>query len=179
MSTILIVLDNWCVTLQRKGEGSPCTFFCYFCDSNFLCKTKYFEQSSCRIDNQTCWQINHTIMTWVFEGEDVIYFPSLEKGQYDVDISWLLKDLLYKDIPLTLYFKTENVMDSESVFIAWITMAWMLNISMHIQKGLCFGFFNLHEDLLYKDIRTKFHVNNTWDYFDTIWHLLIFNWIHK
>ncbi len=120
MCTILIVLDNWCVTFQRKGgRGVHALFFCYFCDSNFLCKAKYFVQSSCRRDNQTCWQINHTIVTWVFEGADVIYFPSQEEGQYCVDISWLLKDLLYKDIPLTLYFRTENVMDSESVFIAW------------------------------------------------------------
>jgi hypothetical protein len=29
------------------------------------------------------------------------------------------EDFLYKDIPLTLYVKTKNVMDRESVFIAW------------------------------------------------------------
>jgi hypothetical protein len=58
-------------------------------------------------------------VTWVYEGTNVIYFPSQEKGQYDVDISQLPKDLLYKDIPLTLYVKIENVMDREDVFIAW------------------------------------------------------------
>ncbi len=36
-----------------------------------------------------------------------------------MDIFQLLEDLLYKDIPLTLYVKTKNVMDRESVFIAW------------------------------------------------------------
>jgi hypothetical protein len=36
-----------------------------------------------------------------------------------VDISQLLKNLLYKDIPLTLYVKFENVMDKENVFKAW------------------------------------------------------------
>jgi hypothetical protein len=40
-----------------------------------------------------------------------------------LDISWLSKDLLYKDIPLTLYVGSENVtknvMDKECVFIAW------------------------------------------------------------
>jgi len=34
-----------------------------------------------------------------------------------VDIFQLPEDLLYKDIPLTLYVKTKNVMDRESVFI--------------------------------------------------------------
>jgi hypothetical protein len=44
-------------------------------------------------------------------------FLGQEKGQYDVDISQLLEVLLYKDILLTLYPKTENVMDRVSVFI--------------------------------------------------------------
>ncbi len=50
-------------------------------------------------------------MTWDYERADVIYFLSQEDGKYDVSISWLLKDLLYKDIPLTLYVRTKNVMD--------------------------------------------------------------------
>jgi hypothetical protein len=41
---------------------------------------------------------DHTIVIWDYEGVDVIYFLSLEEGQYDVDISSLPKDLLYKDI---------------------------------------------------------------------------------
>jgi hypothetical protein len=36
-------------------------------------------------------------MTWVYEGAYVIYFLGQE-GQYHVDISWLLKDLLHKVI---------------------------------------------------------------------------------
>jgi len=36
-----------------------------------------------------------------------------------VDISRLPKDLLYKEIPLTLYVNTKNVMDRVCVFIAW------------------------------------------------------------
>jgi hypothetical protein len=62
---------------------------------------------------------DHTIMAWVYEGAYVIYFPGQEEGQYDVDIFQLLEDLLYKDIPLTLYIKTKNVMDRESVLIAY------------------------------------------------------------
>jgi hypothetical protein len=58
-------------------------------------------------------------MAWVHEGANVIYFLGQEEGQYDVDIFQLLKDLLYKYIPLTLYIRTKNVMDRESVFIAW------------------------------------------------------------
>jgi hypothetical protein len=37
----------------------------------------------------------------------------------------------------------------------------------------------LAEVLLYEDILTKFHVYDTQEYFETIWHLLIFSWIHK
>jgi hypothetical protein len=98
---------------------------------------------------------NHTIMTWVYEGVEVIYFLGHEKGQYDVDISRLPKYLLYKDIPLTLYFRTENVMDRENVFIAWdhngtgvkylpctFVRIYVLDVS------------NLPKDLLYKDIPT-------------------------
>ncbi len=59
---------------------------------------------------------DHTIMAWVYERADVIYFPCQEEGQYDVDISQLLEHSLYKDIPLTLYITTKNVMDRESVF---------------------------------------------------------------
>jgi hypothetical protein len=62
---------------------------------------------------------DHIVVTWDYEGVDVTYFPSLEEGQYDVDISSLHKDLLYKDIPLTLYIKIENVMGRENVFITW------------------------------------------------------------
>jgi hypothetical protein len=36
----------------------------------------------------------------------------------------------------------------------------------------------VHEDF-YKDISTKFHVYNTWDYFNTLWHSLILLWIHE
>jgi hypothetical protein len=50
-------------------------------------------------------------------GANVIYFLGQKESQYHVDILRLLEDLLYKDIPLTLYVKIENVMDRESVFI--------------------------------------------------------------
>jgi hypothetical protein len=56
-------------------------------------------------------------MTWDYEGVDVIYFLSQKERDYDVDISQLLEDLLYKDIPLTLNIKTENVIDRKCVFI--------------------------------------------------------------
>jgi len=42
-------------TLKDGGEGSPWTFFCYFCDSNFFCKMKYVKQSSWRRDNRTSY----------------------------------------------------------------------------------------------------------------------------
>jgi hypothetical protein len=78
--------------------------------------------SSCQVEGEIIEPIsnwdNHTIMIWVYEGVDVIYFLGQE-GKYDVDIFWLLEDLLYNDIPLTLYVRTMNVMDKESVFITW------------------------------------------------------------
>jgi len=68
------------------------------------------------IEHDASWD-NHTIVTWDYERADVIYFLGQEEGQYHVDISQLPKDLLYKDKPLTLYVRLENVMDMESVFI--------------------------------------------------------------
>jgi hypothetical protein len=119
-------------------------------------------------------------MTWDYEGAYVIYFPSQEKGRYKVDIFQLLDNLLYKDIPLTLYVRIENVMDRESVFITWdhngISAKYF---PCAFERVNLLDVSNLHEDLLYKDISTKFHVYNTLDYFHTIWHLLIFSWIHK
>jgi hypothetical protein len=49
---------------------------------------------------------DHIVMTWDYESVDVIYFLGQEKEKYDVDISQLLKEILYMDIPLTLYVRT-------------------------------------------------------------------------
>jgi hypothetical protein len=38
--------------------------------------------------------------------------------KYRVDIIWLPKDLLYKDIPLTMYFNNEQIMEGGQVYIA-------------------------------------------------------------
>jgi hypothetical protein len=53
-----------------------------------------------------------------YEGVDVIYFSGQEEG--DCGHFSLPKALLYKDIPLILYVNTENVMDREHAFIAWV-----------------------------------------------------------
>jgi hypothetical protein len=58
-------------------------------------------------------------MTYVYDGANVLYFLVQEEGQYDVDTFLLPKDLMYKDIPLTLYVRIKNVMDRDSVFITW------------------------------------------------------------
>jgi hypothetical protein len=55
---------------------------------------------------------HHDLGLW---GGKCHIFPRLA---YDVDIYLLPKDLLYKDIPMTLYDRIENVMDRENVFIA-------------------------------------------------------------
>jgi hypothetical protein len=99
-------------------------------------------------------------MIWDYEGAHVIYFPSQEEGQ--LDIFQLLDNLLCKDIPLTLYVRIENVMDRESVFITWdhngISAKY---VPCAFEKVNVLDVSNLHEDLLYKDISTKFHVYNT------------------
>jgi hypothetical protein len=52
------------------------------------------------------------------KGANVIYFLGQKEEKYD--ISKLLANLLYKNIPLTLYVKTKNVTENvivkESVF---------------------------------------------------------------
>jgi hypothetical protein len=58
------------------------------------------------IIKQACKWDDHIIMTWDYESIIIIYFLGQEKEKYDVDISQLLKDILYKDIPLTLYVRT-------------------------------------------------------------------------
>lgn len=91
----------------KKGGGILCIIFCCFCDFKFNCQTKYVEhQVEGEIIKHACEWNDHTIMTWHYESANVIYFLSQEEGKYDVNISWLLKDILYKNIPLTLYVRT-------------------------------------------------------------------------
>jgi hypothetical protein len=72
-----------------------------------------------------------------------------------VDIFWLLEDLLYKDIPLTLYVKVENVMDKESVFIAWDHNGTNVKyFPCAFKEVYLLDVSNLPTDLLYKDIPT-------------------------
>jgi len=72
------------------------------------------------------------------------------------------EDLLYKDTPLTLYVKIENVMDRESVFIAWDHNGTNVKYLPCTFEGFyVLDVSNLFDDLLYKDILTKFYVYNT------------------
>jgi len=87
-----------------------------------------------------------------------------------VDFFLLPKDLLYKDIPLTIYVKTENIMDKDNVFIIWDHNGTDFKYLPCAFEGVyVFDVSNLLKDLLYEDIPTKFHVYNTQNYFDTIW----------
>ncbi len=72
-------------------------------------------------------------------------------------------------------------MDKESVFIAWDHNGIIINYLPCMFDGVyVLDVSNLlAEVLLYEDILTKFHVYDTQEYFETIWHLLIFSWIHK
>ncbi len=44
------------------------------------------------------------------KGANVIFFLGQEEEKYDISRS--LEDLLYKNIPLTLYVKTKNVIEN-------------------------------------------------------------------
>ncbi len=62
-------------------------------------------------DYNDTWE-DHTIMTWDYEGVDVIYLLGEKKEKYHVDIVQLSKDLSYKDIPMT-YINSESVVNKE------------------------------------------------------------------
>ncbi len=57
-------------------------------------------------------------MTWDYDGANIIYLLSKEKNIYYVDIVQLLEDLLYKEILMTFYLKTECVMDAKQMLVA-------------------------------------------------------------
>ncbi len=88
---------------------------------------------------------------------------------------WLLEDLLYKNIPLTLYVRIDNIMDMKCVFIAWDHNGMIIKYLPCVFEIVhVLNVSNLLKDLLYEDILMELHVYDTWNYFDTIWHLLIF-----
>jgi hypothetical protein len=66
-------------------------------------------------DDSENWD-DHTIVTWDSKG-DVIHLSNKEKKEYHVDIAQLLKDLLYKHIPMTFYVNNEGVMEGEQMFM--------------------------------------------------------------
>jgi hypothetical protein len=79
-----------------------------------------------------------------------------------VEIFRLLEDLLYKDIPLTLHVRIDNVIDKESVFIAMDHNSTSVKYLPCVFEGVyVLNVSNLLKDLLYEDILTKFHVYDT------------------
>jgi hypothetical protein len=66
-------------TLKKGGEGTPCTFWVIFVIPNSFTKQ---NMSSYQVEGEIIelvgkWD-NHTIVIWVYERENVIYFPSHE-----------------------------------------------------------------------------------------------------
>jgi hypothetical protein len=53
---------------------------------NEICRAIKLKE---KIEQASEWD-DHTIVIWLNEGTSVIYFPSYEEGQYDVDIFLLL-----------------------------------------------------------------------------------------
>jgi hypothetical protein len=110
---------------------------------------------------------DHTVVTWNFEGIDVIYLLG-EEGEYHVDIAQLSDDLLYKDILMTFYVNNEHVVDGEQGFIAWDHNGVDVKYLPCAFDGLyVLDLKNMHEDLLYKYIPEELHVYHTHDYFNT------------
>jgi hypothetical protein len=58
------------------------------------------------------------LFTWDDKGTNGMYFPYRKKGKYHVDIIRLLKDLLFKEIPLTLYVSSEQIIKRKRLFVA-------------------------------------------------------------
>ncbi len=86
-----------------------------------------------------------------------------------MDMYWFPEDLLYKNIPLTLYVRTDNIMDKKCVFIAWDHNGMIIKyFSCVFEKVHVLNVSNLLEDLLYEDIPMELHVYDIQNYFDTI-----------
>jgi hypothetical protein len=64
-------------TLKKGGKGTPCTFFLILTILIFFAK---HNMSSNQVEGEIIKLIgkcdDHTIMIWVYEGANVIYFPS-------------------------------------------------------------------------------------------------------
>jgi len=98
-----------------------------------------------------------------------MYFPSQEKGEYHVDIVWLLEDLLYKEIPLILYVSSEQLVKGDQMFVTWDYKSADVKYVLCAFEGLYFlDAINMPKDLLYKDMPKELHVYGTYDYFNTI-----------
>jgi hypothetical protein len=66
-----------CNILKIVGEGIPCIFWVIFVIPIFFTKRNMLSnQVEREIIEQTSEWDDHTIVTWVYEGADVIYFPS-------------------------------------------------------------------------------------------------------
>jgi hypothetical protein len=118
-------------------------------------------------DGNESWD-DHTIVTWDYEGGDVTYFFDEAKGEYHVDITWLLEDLLYKDISMTFHVNSKGVMDEEH-FIVWNYNGVDVKYVPRAFDGVhVLDVMNMPEDLLCNGILGEFHVYNTHDYFSTI-----------
>ncbi len=84
------------------------------------------------IDDNDTWD-DQKIMTWDYEGADVLFARQWRRkiscGYYSV-----IKDLLYKEIPMTFYVNTKHVVDKEQIFIAWDPMCIWRHISLRCHE---------------------------------------------
>jgi hypothetical protein len=69
---------------------------------------------------------DNIIITRDCEGANVMYFIGWKEGEYHhMDTIWLPQDLMYKEIPLTLYVNNEQVVKGEE---AWDYKSEISNI---------------------------------------------------
>jgi hypothetical protein len=156
-------------------------YFYYFCDFNFSHKTKYVKQSNWRQDDWACSQMGWPHQPDLGLGRGTCHiFPRPKRRQIWCEYFSIIEALIIQWHKLTLCVRTDNVMDMDNVFIAWDHNDISVKYLPHVFKKIyVLNVSNFPKDLLYKDIPTKFHVYDTHEYFDRIWHLLIFSWIHE
>jgi hypothetical protein len=53
------------------------------------------------------------MITWDYEGTNIMYLWGQKKGKYYVDMVQLPKDLFYKEIPVTLCNQKERVLETQ------------------------------------------------------------------
>jgi hypothetical protein len=112
--------------------------------------------------------------TWDYKGTNAMYFRYWKKGKYHVDIIWLLKDLLYKEIPLTLYVSSEQIIKRKQLFVAQDYKGVDVKYLLCAFESICaLNVVDIPKDLLYDII----NLQASWARSKFVWNLLFYKFI--